>query len=496
MASPLEAALAGLWAAALQVKTVHRDHNFLTLGGDSLGFTSLLTSVNALFGVSLKIELLSGDDATVAGMAQVIEADRRRAAPDEQRTHGPRGAVLQTAITPRQVRQVIDLSAAQRTESSPITRIPRQGNLPLSFAQQRLWLLDQLLPDKAAYNIPSAWRLQGPLDIPALERSLTALVARHETLRTRFVLSEGEPVQIIDRPHAVALPITDLSALPHRQHEANQRANAQAHEPFNLAAGPLLRAQLLRLGLAEHLLLLSVHHIASDGWSMGIFERELSAVYAAFVTGHPPQLPALPIQYADYAAWQRKWLQGEVLARQLAYWQTQLANLSTLELPTDRPRPPLASHHGGHLTCVLPEALTVALKALARRANATLFMTLLASFQVLLHRYSGQDDVAVGSPIAGRGRTELEGLIGFFVNTLVLRTDLSGNPPFHELLARVREHALGAYTHQDLPFEKLVEALAPARDLSRNPLFQVLFVLQNTPGAALALEGQIGRAHV
>ena len=449
----LEALIAEVWGEVLQIERVGVHDNFFDLGGHSLLAAQVLARLIKILKVELPLRAFF-ENPTVSALAAAAQSS---------------------------------LGAAEASESSPLTRTPRQGNLPLSFAQQRLWLLDQLLPDQAAYNIPSAWRLQGSLDIPALERSLTALVARHETLRTRFVLSEGEPVQIIDLPYAVALPLTDLSAMTQRQHEASQLANAQACEPFDLAAGPLLRAQLLRLGLAEHLLLLNVHHIASDGWSSGILERDLSAVYNAFVTGHPPPLPALPIQYADYAVWQREWLQGEVLARQLAYWQTQLANLSTLELPTDRPRPPLASHHGEHLAWVLPEALTVALKALARRANATLFMTLLASFQVLLHRYSGQDDIAVGSPIAGRGRTELEGLIGFFVNTLVLRTDLSGNPPFQELLARVREHALGAYTHQDLPFEKLVEALAPARDLSRNPLFQVMFVLQNTPGAALAL---------
>ena len=284
---------------------------------------------------------------------------------------------------------------------------------------------------------------------------------------------------------------TDLGEIPKaEQSEAIKPVLLhQMRRIFDLEAGPPLRLLLVRLGVREHVLLRVIHHIASDGWSSGIFEHELSAVYNAFVTGHPPQLPALPIQYAAYAAWQREWLRGEVLARQLAYWQIQRANLSTLELPTDRPRPPLASQQGGHLACVLPASLTVALRALARRANATLFMTLLASFQVLLHRSRGQDDIAVGSPIAGRGHAELKGLIGFFVNTLVLRTDLSGNPPFRELLARVREHALGAYTHQDLPFQKLVEALAPARDLSRNPRFQVLFVLQNTPAAALALEG-------
>ena len=302
-------------------------------------------------------------------------------------------------------------------------------------------------------------------------------MARHETLRTRFVLSGDEPVQVIEPPSAVALPITDLSAMPQAEREARTRqiTDTEARQPFDLEAGPLLRAQLLRLAAEEHLLLLNVHHIVSDGWSMGVLWRELSTGYNAFVSGHAPDLPRLPIQYADYAVWQREWLQGEVLEGQLAYWKEKLADLSTLELPTDRPRPPVPSYQGAHLTFDLPAPLTQALKELSRREGTTLFMTLLAAFQVLLHRYSGQEDIAVGTPIAGRGRTELEGLIGFFVNTLVLRSDLAGDPAFTELLARVRETALGAYAHQDLPFEKLVEELSPSRDISRNPLFQVMF---------------------
>ena len=302
-------------------------------------------------------------------------------------------------------------------------------------------------------------------------------MARHETLRTRFVLS-GDAARASDRAaaRAMALPITDLSAMPQAEREARVRqiTDSEARRPFDLEAGPLLRVQLLRLAAEEHLLLLNVHHIVSDGWSMGVLWRELAADYTAFVNGQPPDLPRLPIQYADYAVWQREWLQGEVLERQLGYWKEKLADLSTLELPTDRPRPPVPSNQGAHLTFDLPEPLTQALRELSRREGTTLFMTLLAAFQVLLHRYSGQEDIAVGTPIAGRGRTELEGLIGFFVNTLVLRSDLSGNPAFTELLARVRETALGAYTHQDLPFEKLVEELAPSRDISRNPLFDVM----------------------
>jgi amino acid adenylation domain-containing protein len=383
------------------------------------------------------------------------------------------------------------LGAGETGHARSIGPVPRTGSLPLSFAQQRLWFLDRLLPDKATYNIASVWRLQGQLDALALEHSLNELVARHETLRTRFVLSGDEPMQVIGPPNAVALPITDLSALPQAEREARARqiTDTEARQPFDLEAGPLLRAQLLRLTAEEHLLVFNVHHIAFDGWSIGVLCRELSSGYNAFVSGHAPDLPRLPVQYVDYAVWQREWLQGEVLKRQLAYWKEKLADLSTLDLPTDRPRPPVPSNQGAQLTFELPAPLTQALKELSRREGVTLFMMLLAAFQVLLHRYSGQEDIAIGTPIAGRGRTELEGLTGFFVNTLVLRSNLAGNPTFTELLARVRKTALSAYAHQDLPFEKLVEELSPTRDISRNPVFQVMFVLQNTPESALTLKG-------
>ena len=446
-----------VWCEVLKLEQVGMHDNFFELGGHSLLAAQVLARLTRLLNVELPLRGFF-ETPTVSALAE--EARKR-------------------------------LGAGEAREATPIALVPRDRDLPLSFAQERLWFLDRLLLDKTAYNVPTAWRLQGPLDAQALQRSVDELVARHETLRTRFTVREGEPVQVIDPPHAVPLPLTDLSAMEQaeRKAHAHQIANAHARQPFDLEAGPLLRAQLLRLAAEEHLLLLNVHHIASDGWSVGVFERELSAAYGAFVKGQEPELPALPIQYADYAAWQREWLQGEVLQKQLGYWKSRLAGVSTLELPTDRARPPVASHQGAHLAFDLPGPLTGALKEMGRREGATLFMTLLAAFQVLLHRYNGQEDIAVGSPIAGRGRTELEGLIGFFVNTLVLRSDLSGNPRFRDLLGRVRESALGAYTHQDLPFEKLVEELAPARDMSRNPLFQVLFVLQNAPSAAFALEG-------
>ena len=458
----LEEVVAEVWCEVLKLERVGVHDSFFELGGHSLLAAQVVARLAKLLQVELPLRRLF-EAPTVSDVA--AEAEKM-------------------------------LGAGEPRRSAPIVAVPRTGDLPLSFAQQRLWFLDRLLPARDTYNIPTAWRLRGRLDAPALQRSLEELVARHETLRTTFALNEGQPVQVIGSPQSIALEVTDLGALLQAEREACalEIADTEARQPFDLEAGPLLRAQLLRLAPEEHLLLLNVHHIISDGWSAGIFERELSSAYNAFVSGRELRLPELPIQYADYALWQREWLQGEVLEAQLAYWKAQLADLPTLTLPTDRPRPAVMSYRGARAAFDLPEPLSHSLKALGRREGATLFMTLLAAFQVLLYRYSGQEDIAVGAPIAGRRRSELEPLIGFFANTLVLRVDLSGNPRFRELLARVRESALGAYTHQDLPFEKLVEELAPARDLSRNPLFQVMFVLQNAPGSALALEGvQVSR---
>ena len=361
----------------------------------------------------------------------------------------------------------------------------------MSFGQQRLWVLDQLLPDRAVYNTPRVQRLTGPLDIPALERSIGEIVRRHDVLRTRFAVVDGEPRQLVAPPLPLRFDVDDLSALAAdtRQAEARRRAAAFCRQPFDLESGPLFTARLLRLGGNEHWLLLNLHHIVTDYWSTAIFSRELAVLYEAFHRGLVSPLAALPVQYADFTVWQREWLKGPVLERHLDYWRGALADLPALELPFDRPRPAVASARGGRVSFTIDHALTSALKALGLRQEATLFMTLLAAFQVLLHRYSGQDDLAVGVPIAGRSRPELEGLIGFFVNTLVLRGDLSGDPSFVDYLARVRECSLAAYAHQDLPFEKLVEELAPSRDLSRNPLFQVSFALQNTPALHWRLAG-------
>jgi len=361
--------------------------------------------------------------------------------------------------------------------------------VPASFAQQRLWLLDQFAPGTANYNIPRLLRLSGRLDRSALTRTLNEIVRRHEVLRTTFAERAGRPLQIIaDEMHA-EMPVVDLGHLPESQREAEalRLAEQEIRRGFDLKQGPLWRANLWCLDSDQHLVLLNLHHVISDGWSMGVLNHELTALYGAFVQGLPSPLPELPIQYADFSEWQREWLSGDVLERQLNYWREQLRDVPVLDLPLDRPRPPVQSFEGASRSVSIPEALSRDLQTLGQRHQVTLFMTLLASFQVLLHRYSQQDDIAVGSPIAGRNRTELEGLIGFFVNTLVMRTDLSGSPTFSELLKRVRTVCLGAYEHQDLPFEKLVEELRPERDLSRNPLFQVAFVLQNTPGFAFEL---------
>ncbi|HEX2079665.1 MAG TPA: amino acid adenylation domain-containing protein, partial [Longimicrobium sp.] len=368
----------------------------------------------------------------------------------------------------------------------------RTGALPLSFAQERLWFIDRLEPGSAVYNIPVAWRLGGALDEAALERALGEIVRRHEALRTVFAEADGSPVQVVAPFGGFALPVEDLSALSEADREAalRRRAGEEARRAFDLSAGPLFRAALLRLGAEDHVLLLSMHHIVSDGWSMGVLFRELSALYAAYREGGESPLPELGVQYADYAVWQREQLAGEVLDRQLAYWRERLAGApGLLELPTDHPRPPVQTYRGATVPVELSVELLERLQALGRREGATLYMVLLGAFQVLLSKYSGSEDIVVGSPIAGRTRGEVEELIGFFVNTLVLRTDLGGDPSFREVLGRAREATLGAYEHQELPFERLVAELQPERSLSHSPLFQVMFTLQNAGGGGGALPG-------
>jgi len=324
----------------------------------------------------------------------------------------------------------------------PILPVPRNGDLALSFAQQRLWFFDQLEPGLPAYNIPAAVRLKGPLNLAALEQSLNEIVKRHESLRTTFGKVDGRPTQVIAPTLTIKLPVVDLRKLPASEQEAEVRrlVTAEAQRAFDLSQGPLIRCTVLRLGDEEHVGLLTMHHIVSDGWSTGILVREVATLYVAFCAGGSSPLPVLPIQYADFAHWQRQWLQGEVLETQIAYWKKQLANAPALiDLPTDHPRPAVQTFRGAHQSLVLPKHLQEGFKTLSRQEGVTQFMTLLAAFKVLLYRYTSQDDLIVGTPIANRNRLETEGLIGFFVNALVLRTDLSGNPSFRELVRRVRE---------------------------------------------------------
>ncbi|OYD97753.1 non-ribosomal peptide synthetase [Nostoc sp. 'Peltigera membranacea cyanobiont' 210A] len=364
---------------------------------------------------------------------------------------------------------------------------------PASFAQQRLWFLDQLIPDNGIYNVPTVIRLTGSLKLAALEQTFNEIVLRHETLRTTFIVSDGQPLQAIAPSLTIPLSVLDLQQLPDDEQEVKAKSiiTAEIERPFDLSSGPLLRVTLLVLSKTEHILLLNMHHIICDDWSMGVLIRELGTLYAAFAQNQPSPLLELPLQYADFAHWQREWLQGEVLQTQLAYWREQLNDISILHLPTDKPRPAIQSYQGSTQFLELPLKLIDALEKLSQQEGVTLFMTLLAAFQTLLYRYTHQEDIAVGSPIANRNHSEIEGIIGFFVNSLVLRSNLSGNPTFRELLGRVREVTLGAYSHQDLPFEKLVEELHPERNLSHHPLFQVVFGFQNAPMSALELPGLV-----
>ncbi len=358
---------------------------------------------------------------------------------------------------------------------------------PLSFAQQRLWFLHQMEPSNAAYNMPLAFRLSGQLEVEALQWSLDEIVRRHEILRTTFDVLDQEPVQLVAATGNLTLTVTDLSSFPPSvsEVEAELLATEETQQPFDLISGPLIRARLMRLGANEHVLLVTMHHIISDGWSQTVLLNELGALYEAAVAGRASPLAELSIQYADFAEWQREWLSGEVLDQQLEYWRQHLSGAPPLlELPTDRPRPAVQSFNGARYSFALSRDLSTRLAELSRREDATLFMTLLTAFYVLLHRYTAETDIVVGTPVANRNQQDLESLIGFFVNTLALRVDLSGNSTFRELLAKVREVSLGAYAHQDLPFEMLVEELSPVRDPSRNPIFQVMFAFQNTPDAA------------
>ncbi|HEX9936858.1 MAG TPA: amino acid adenylation domain-containing protein, partial [Longimicrobium sp.] len=432
---------------------------FFELGGHSLLATRVVSSVREVFGVELPLRALF-EGPTVAEMAERVEEVRRAGLP----------------VLP------------------PVVPTERTDVLPLSFAQERLWFLDRLRPGEISYNLPFALRLRGALDVAALERSLGEIVRRHDALRTVFRERDGSPVQVIAPFDGFRLTRIDLSHLPEETREAEvQRelvAEGGAARPFDLSAGPLFRVSLLRLAAEEHVLLISQHHIVSDGWSMGALYRELAALYAAYREGRESPLSELAVQYADYAVWQREQVEGRVLERQLAYWRERLAGApELLELPTDHPRPPVQTYRGATVPVEVSPELLERLQALGRGEGATLYMTLLGAFQVLLSKYSGSDDIVVGTPIAGRTRREVEELIGFFVNTLVLRTDLAGDPSFREVLRRAREVTLGAYEHQEVPFERLVAELQPERSLSHTPLFQVILTLQTAGGGIDALPG-------
>ena len=455
--NPLEETLTAVWGEVLRLRRVGVLDSFFDLGGHSLSAAQVASRIRELFGVELSLQQFLSVP-TVAGLAEWI---------------------AQSCLVSQRVPEPLSLRP-----------VPRDRDLPLSFAQQRLWLLDRLDPGSPLYNVPRAIRLARALNVDALVRALTEIVRRHEVLRTTFPIIDEQPVQSISEPQPVKLRMFDLGNVQaeNLEEEATKWMRQQVLSPFDLQAEWPFRAALLQLKEDDHLLMLVVHHIASDGWSSGILVRELSILYEAFLEGKPSPLPELSIQYADFACWQRQWLQGEVLDTQLGYWKRQLAGeISHLELPTDRPRGVQRSFHGATLSFRLSQELTAELYRLSRQEGTTLFMTLLAAFQALLYRYTGQEELLVGTVIANRNRVEIEGLIGFFVNTLVMKGDLKGHPTFRELLGRVRASAINAYDHQDLPFERLVEELQPERTLNQNPLFQVAFALQNAPRQELKL---------
>jgi amino acid adenylation domain-containing protein len=451
-----EEILCGIFAEVLKRDRVGAQQSFFELGGHSLLATQVTARVRQVFRVELPLRVL-------------FEAPE----------------VSELAV------RIKNLREATHVPAPPLVPVDRPQELPLSYAQKRLWLIDHLELGSAVYNIPFSVRLRGELHKDAVKRSLNEILRRHEVLRTSFGTRDGKPVQEIRAELELEVEEADLSGWEEadRDEQARRMAQAEASKPFTLERGPLLRVKLLRMDREDHVLLATMHHIVSDAWSMGIMMREFSELYAAYRKGAKLPLPPLAIQYADFAIWQQQWLQGEVLAPQIEYWKKQLEGMPTFELPTDHRRPTVQNHRGAQLHFSLSAAFTNRLQELCRREGVTLFMSLLAAFDVVLWRYSGEVDVVVGTPIANRNRIETEGLIGFFANTLVLRLDLSGNPSFHELLGRARNTVLEAHAHQDVPFEKLVEELSPERELSQSPLFQVMLVLQNADSGRLELPG-------
>ncbi|HEY6324588.1 MAG TPA: condensation domain-containing protein, partial [Thermoanaerobaculia bacterium] len=457
-AGAAEELLAALWEELLGVERVAAGDDFFALGGHSLLAAQLVARIAQSFGVELPLRAVF-DAPSLERLAAAVAAARLAGAGEEL---------------------------------PPLCPVPRGGELPLSFAQERLWVLDRLAPGSPAYNVPALLALDGALDRGALAAAWRALVRRPEALRTTFELRGARTVQVVAAEGCRELPLVDLAGLPPAiaAPEASRWAAAEARRAFDLARGPLLRAALLCERPERHLLLLNLHHIVVDGWSLGILVRELAALYAAARGGAAAALPALPVQYADYAVWQRESLGGGRLAALLAYWRARLAPpLAPLDLPADRPRPAVQSFRGGRRQRLLAADLGPAVGRLGRRHGATAFMTLLAGFLALLHRHTGQPRIAVGSPVANRRRRELEGVVGLFLNTLVLDADLGDDPAFTALLGRVRESALAAYDHQEMPFERLVAELRPERDLARAPLVSVLFSLDQVPAPPPAMAG-------
>ncbi|HKX29664.1 MAG TPA: condensation domain-containing protein, partial [Blastocatellia bacterium] len=448
--TPVEEILVGIFKEVLKQEEVGVHDNFFEIGGHSLLATQLVSRLRNVFKIEIGVRSIF-EENTAAGLARRVEAA---------------------------------LGTGETETAPPLTRVSRTGPLPLSFAQQRLWFIEQLEPGNPVYNCPGALRLVGSLDLVTLERAINEIVRRHEILRTRIEVRDGQPRQVIDRWEPRRLEIQDLAALSPAEivESAARLTQEEARAAFDLERGPWLRVKVLRLGEGEHVVLFTMHHIVSDGWSIGLLIKEIEAIYRAYRAGEESPLEELPIQYADFAVWQRNRLRGAILEQQLAYWRRQLGGeLPVLELPTDRPRPAVPTYQGARLSRMLPVGLLGALKTFSAGQSCTLFMVLLAAFKTLLAHLTGQHDLAVGTDIANRNHAEVERLIGFFVNQLVLRTRLSVTSTFTELLHTVRETTLEAYAHQDLPFEKLVEALNPDRDASRTPLFQVKMVFQNTP---------------
>ena len=484
----VQARLARLFAEVLGRAEVGVDQDVFALGADSLQGAQLLARVHEAFGVELTLDELFAAPTAGELAALVVGADA--SASVGTTAGGGEGAAKagEAGAEP----SAPEAPPARREAPPELAAAPRSGPLPLSFAQRRLWFLHQLEPDNPVHNLAAAVRLDGELRIAALRAALAEIVRRHEALRTGFAAAGEEPEQVIHAAAPLPLPVVDLAGLPAgpRQRAGRGAAAALGRLPFDLARGRVVRAALLRLARDEHELVLAFHHIAADGGSLAVLAGELSALYGALAAGRPSPLPELPLQYADYTLWQRRRLTEAALAPGLAWWRQRLAGeLPPLELPADRPRPAVLSHRGAHHERPLGAALAASLARLARGGRATTFMGLLAGFAALLHRYTGEPDLVLGSPVAGRDRAHLEGLIGVFLNNLVLRVDLAGEPSLRQVLARVRETLLGAFAHQEVPFERLVDELRPGRDLSRTPLFQVMFVGQNAPLAPRALAG-------